>query len=278
MKRKLLLCLQTMVIGGVEKELITILRKFDKSKYDITLLLFYISDESIIKEIPKEVRISVLNIERAYYFGGINQIVASRFAKGRIIEGITLAGKTLLNGGASSAFINISKLPAPSEVYDVAVCYHMHSGLCLRYVAELIKANKKICWIHNDFSTTGYKIKNYVLDLKNYALFVSVSERLREEFISIVPEFRDNAITLHNIVDEEEILKKATEDTDEDFKNDTRIKIVTVGRYVEQKGYDLAISACRQLLDQEYDVAWYAIGYGAEEEKMRQQVLKLGLV
>ena len=36
--------MQTMVLGGVEKELITILNKFDKTRYDISVLVFYIQD------------------------------------------------------------------------------------------------------------------------------------------------------------------------------------------------------------------------------------------
>ena len=48
--KKVLFCLQTMVLGGVETELITILSRFDKTEYDITLLLLYEQDKSVIEK------------------------------------------------------------------------------------------------------------------------------------------------------------------------------------------------------------------------------------
>lgn len=42
--KKILFCLQTMVCGGVEKELLTILNRFDPNEYELSVLLFYSQD------------------------------------------------------------------------------------------------------------------------------------------------------------------------------------------------------------------------------------------
>lgn len=42
--KKILFCLQTMVCGGVEKELLTILNRFEPKEYELSILLFYSQD------------------------------------------------------------------------------------------------------------------------------------------------------------------------------------------------------------------------------------------
>ena len=67
---KILFCLQTMVCGGVEKELITILKRFDRSIYNLSLLLLYEQDIEMKKLIPEDVKIVNLNIDKQYYCEG----------------------------------------------------------------------------------------------------------------------------------------------------------------------------------------------------------------
>lgn len=272
MKKKILFCLQTMVMGGVEKELITVLKKMDKIQFDIELLLFYVQDTDIMRSIPKGVKVTVLQLEKDYWLCNGPQYVKSRLRKGHLAEAVKIAAKTAINGGASSAYVNLRDVQVLPGEYDCAVCYHMHSGMVLRYVAEKVNAKKKVAWIHNDFATTGYKIECYEKDLKKYDSIVAVSDRLKEEFVSHCPSLRGRTITIHNIVDQEDILEKAAQKPDASFQNDTRIKMVTVGRYVEQKGFDLAISACRILKDKGLDVSWYAIGWGPDEGKLQKLV------
>lgn len=272
MKKKILFCLQTMVMGGVEKELITVLKKLDRTYFDIELLLFYIQDMNIMKSVPEDVKVTILQLEKEYWLCNGAQYVKSRLKKGHFAEAIQIAVKTAKNGGASSAYVNLRDIQILPGTYDCAICYHMHSGMVLRYVAEKVNAKKKVAWIHNDFETTGYKIECYEKDLKKYDSIVAVSDRLREEFVLHCPACENRTITIHNIVDEEEILKKAAQQPDTSFQNDTRIKLVTVGRYVEQKGFDLAISTCRILKDKGLDVSWYAIGWGPDEEILRKLV------
>ena len=57
-RKKLVFCLQTMALGGVEKELITVLDQIHHN-YDITLLLLYSEDREIIKDIPSGVKLQI---------------------------------------------------------------------------------------------------------------------------------------------------------------------------------------------------------------------------
>lgn len=277
MKKKILFCLQTMVMGGVEKELITVLNKLDRAQFDIELLLFYTQDTDIMKSVPGDIKITVLRLDKAYWLCNGAQYVKSRMKKGKFAEAMQIACKTAKYGGASSAYVNLGDIAMLPGEYDSAICYHMHSGMVLRYVAEKVNAKRKVAWIHNDFNTTGYKIECYDSALSKYDFFVAVSERLRREFVQHCPNYASCAITIHNAIDEEEIRERAMEKPDYSFECDHRIKLVTVGRYVEQKGFDLAIETCRILRNRGLDIAWYAIGWGPDESMLHKMVKQNGL-
>lgn len=263
-----------MVLGGVEKELITILKKFDPERYDLTVLLCYIQEQEIVKEIPDYVKLIVLNPDKSYWFNSAINIVKSRIKKGLFLEALRISYKSFKSGGASSAYVDLSDFPCDVGDYDYAVCYHMHSGIMLGVVAEKIKAKYKIAWIHNDFETTGYKINNYKNWLDCYDKFIGVSQKVTAEFININPEYREKAKTVYNVVDENEVFIKAEkiDDVEKCFIDDRHFKIVTVGRFVEQKGLDIAINTCELLKKRGVLLRWYVIGYGEMEEEMRRLI------
>lgn len=272
--KKILFCLQTMVFGGVETELITVLKRFDQTEYELSLLLFYEQDEQIINKIPKGVKIINLNLDKQYYFSSLPNLIKARVKKGQIFSAMGLAIKKALSISATPACINIEKIPQIEGEYDFAVCYHMHSPITLRYVADKVKAKNKIAWIHNEFTTTGFAIDKYDKWLASYDKIIGVSERVSNEFINKCPKYAQKTHTVHNVVDEENIKRLADDisQVDPSFINDKRFKIVTVGRFVEQKGFDIAIDACQLLKEQGAQISWYAIGYGKDEADMQKAV------
>lgn len=128
--------------------------------------------------------------------------------------------------------------------------------------------------IHNDFLTTEYPINQYSNWLKEYNAFFGVSDRLTEEFKNICPDYKTRSFTLHNIVDIQDIKQKANDlsHVEEIFLNEKSFKILTVGRFVEQKGFDLAIKAAAILKEKGVKFVWYAIGYGKDEEMMKSLI------
>lgn len=268
-----------MVLGGVETELITILSRFDKTEYDITLLLLYEQDKSVIEKIPEGVKIVNLGINRRYYCSGLSGLVKERLKRGEIVSACKLCVKRLLCASPTGANVNVDSMPSVDGEWDIAVCYHIHSPIMMRYVADKVNAKKKIGWIHNDFQTTHYDIARYEGWLKKYDKFAAVSERLHDEFVERCPSLRDRTLTVHNIVDEGLILEKSrsTEALDDIFLNGKGLKLLTVGRFAEQKGYDIAVEAARILNERGLDFTWYIIGYGVEENNIRALVEKYDL-
>ena len=64
-----------MVSGGIEKELITLLKRLDSAQFDVTALLMYISDAEIVKDVPDWVTLCNLDIDPLYYCGCSSQII-----------------------------------------------------------------------------------------------------------------------------------------------------------------------------------------------------------
>ena len=277
--KKILFCLQTMVVGGVEKELITIMKKFDTTKYEISLLLLYKQDEEILKTIPNNIKVYCLDIDKNYYCSGLSTLVKSRLKKEKVFEPISLLLKKVFRIGATSANVNIEDMPNFDMAFDYAVCYHMHSPIMLRYVAKKVNAKTKIAWIHNDFTNTGYNIKAYEKCLETYDKIIAVSTKLKDEFISILPKLKEKTKVVFNIVDSEEIISKANiiSGVEGSFLSDNKIKFLTVGRFATQKGFDIAIEVCKILVDKGIDISWYAIGYGDLENTLKELVKKHNL-
>lgn len=92
MKKKIVFCLQTMILGGVEKELITVLKKIHDD-FDITLLLLYAGDSDIMKEIPNGVNVIILDIDQKYYCGSMIQLVKQRLKRGKFVEATSISVK-----------------------------------------------------------------------------------------------------------------------------------------------------------------------------------------
>ena len=54
--------------------------------------------------------------------------------------------------------------------------------------------------------------------------------------------------------------------------NDREIILLTVGRLIESKGYDLALQACKVLKEKNFPIKWYVIGEGNQRKNIEQKM------
>lgn len=274
MKKRIVFCLETMTLGGVEKELITVLKKIH-DQYDITLLLLYAQDTEILEEIPKDVQIRIVGIDRSYYCGGVVSLAVRRIRRGKIFEGVGLVIKRCLKIGMTLSNTNLEGIPPFADNFDVAVCYHIHSPLLLRYVAEKVTASRKVAWIHNDFYTSGYTIQRLKKLVVTYDEFVAVSRKVEREFRALCPWYEGGISTAYNYLDSTEIIERSKESVAEEFyAQEKRAILLTVGRFTEQKGIDWAIVVASKLKTDGVDFHWFLIGHGEQEGLYRQLIEK----
>lgn len=161
-----------------------------------------------------------------------------------------------------------------SEEYDLAVSYL--EGGAAYFVANHVKAAKKAAFIHVDYEKAGY---TRALDKDCYLAFdkiFTVSDEVREAFLKAYPELPEKTEVFHNILNKEEIVRRAEEG--EGFTDGfTGIRLLSVGRLTAQKAFEVSVDAMKRLKDAGKNVRWYVLGEGDQRKKLQEQIDTLGL-
>lgn len=247
------------------------LNSLDYKQYKVDLLLF--SPKGLyLQLVPKEVK--VLNFEH-YIRKELKWLFTNLFAKIGLFVSVRNPYKkghmhnAQINWKWSSKLINCL-----SNKYDVAIAYSQ--GKPTYFVAEKVEANKKMCWVNTDYKLAGY---NGNFDQKYYNQYdqiIAVSEYNRSVLINEIKQIEQKTSVIYDILSTNLIhsLSQEKGGFQDGFKG---VRILTIGRLVDAKGYDLAIGACYKLKQEGYNFRWYAIGEGNQKSKFEEMVYKYGL-
>lgn len=257
-------------VGGVERSLISLLEHFDYNKYNVDLLLYNHSGEFFpyltkdINLLSEDLQLSSLRkpistvFKEKQYILGITRLVAklkSSFQK-RSIESVVQMQDMWR--------FAIPFIKKNSKKYEVAISFLWPHD----YVAYKVDANKKIAWIHTDYSKIETDIERDLKVWNKFDHIISISEDVTQSFISKYPSLESKIILIENIISPQFIKEQSLEEVD--CFNSNMFNIVSVGRLAYAKGYDNAVKSMKKLCDKGLtDIKWYIVGYGAEEQKLR---------
>ncbi|HHT7237450.1 TPA: glycosyltransferase [Bacillus cereus] len=268
-----------MEVGGVERSLISMLEGFDYKKYAVDLMLYRHQGDfmelvcnkvNLLEEVPqyttfrKSIGETLKDKEYGIGFSRILSKINTRFA-GKA-KGIVETGyyQMQLMWKYATPF-----LPKLDKEYDVAISYLWPHY----FVADKVKAKKKIAWIHTDYSTIETDIE---MDLKVWNKFdciVAVSEACKNSFLKKYSALKNKVIVMENITSPQFIRDMANEEIDTPMLLDNRFKVITVARLSHAKGIDNAVRALRILKDKGYEnIAWYVVGYGGDETMIKNLI------
>ncbi|MEI2310429.1 glycosyltransferase [Bacillus nitratireducens] len=273
-----------MEVGGVERSLISMLEGFNYKKYAVDLMLYRHQGDfmelvcnkvNLLEEIPqyttfrKSIGETLKDKEYGIGFSRILSKINTRFA-GKA-KGIVETGYYQMQLMWKYA---IPFLPKLDKEYDVAISYLWPHY----FVADKVKAKKKIAWIHTDYSTIETDIE---MDLKVWNKFdciVAVSEACKNSFLKKYSALKNKVIVMENITSPQFIRDMANEEIDTPMLLDNRFKVITVARLSHAKGIDNAVRALRILKDKGYEnIAWYVVGYGGDETMIKNLIRDLKL-
>lgn len=269
---------QHMLCGGVENSLIALSKVLYREGYEVTIYMISKTGE-FIDRIPDGVVYKSIplpkSIERILPVGG-TKLTVKKNLKGHhyIRAAINLKNHIFGKSKFAELNVNFNSIPILNEEYDIAVNFHMHSPFLVRYLSEKVQANRKLTWIHNDFYTTKYDIKALKGYLECCEGFYAVSEKLKDEFISILPEYKEKTDIIYNIVPIDEIIERANEEDTPEYNNvsENNLIFLSVGRLEYQKGYDLAVRVCKKLVEKELKFKWFILGDGSERRKIEKEI------
>ena len=158
--------------------------------------------------------------------------------------------------------------------FDIAIAYT--EGAATYYVAKKVSADIKIAFFHTDYILSGYTRR---LDRDSYLWYnkiFCVSDDAKKSFISAYPEHEGKTDVIHNIINPDEIRKKAHEG--EGFSDDYMgLRIITLGRLVKVKAFDKSVEAMRIVRDNGIDARWYIFGEGEERSSLEKQIKSANL-
>ena len=266
--KKIVFVSKSMDFGGVERSLISLLKRIPENKYDITVLLMQ-KKGGMLKDIPKWINIEEIpNISKPTKYKLIELIKKFRF-----LAAIKLIYNLILSIKSKSIYVSYEKyakiLPDLQGEFDVAISYFNPTAFPVVYTMNNIKSKKKIMWIHSDVDT--YKdIYEYEDIYSKYDLIYNASKEGTSRFKNKFPNLSDKTETFYNLIDKKELdyLGVNGESFDDAFNG---IRILTVGRLGIEKGQNFIPKILNRLLQLGKNVKWYCIGDGDLREGLEYE-------
>ena len=218
--KKVLFVINTLGQAGAEKALLELLKRFSPDEYEVSLYVL-LGQGELIHDLPRYVKLLNKDYSDASVLSGkgkkiLKQRVFRRlFQKGALLKnfpGILCA----LADGLRRKKLGIDKLLwrvmsdsawYSDEHYDLAVAYI--EGGAAYYVHDHVQADKKMTFLHVDYRQAGYTRRLDQDCYIDYDKIFTVSSEVSRSFLSVYPECKGKTEVFHNLIDQEEIRRKA---------------------------------------------------------------------
>src|SRR5699024_1170154 len=124
-----------------------------------------------------------------------------------------------------------------AKEYDVAISYAQ--GVPTFYTADKVKAKRKLAWVNVSYRLEVTDIEFQKVYYKQYDKIIAVSESAKNIFVETFPDCKNKMEVVYDMNNPEFITRMAGigKGFSDDFKG---LRIVTVARLANQKGYDIA--------------------------------------
>ena len=295
MKPRILIAIHYMHLGGAEISLIGLLQALDPNKVDIDLFV-YSHEGELMKQIPEHV--NILPEIPAYKMferpmkevmkkGHLSVLFARMKAKMRMKS--YLKKKQTIDRSAIMGFLGneVSKVVPdinPSVEYELAISFLTPHN----FVCDHVLAKKKICWIHTDYTRIDVNAELELPIWDSFDYIASISPDVTKTFLQVFPTLSPKIIEIENILSSTFVCHRAEEFDVQDTlltahspQPTANINLLSIGRFCEAKNYDNVPDICKRTLeilkDKNIDIRWYIIGFGADENLIRQKIAEAGM-
>lgn len=276
MKKKILFVYPRMMLGGSTTALISLLNCLDPEKYSVDLQLLRNRGE-LLGDIPNHVN---LLPEAEIYKGArgravkIIKFIFSGYAFKAIFKRLTKGSSSMraVLGDFQSKLLSRKS----AEHYDVAIGFL--EGWSDRYIAFNVDADRKYGWLHSTFSKITNDPRSELGWMQHVDKIACVTDACRDEFVKILPQMAEKAVTVANITDSE-VIRRRSESIDRGdaaykrFSEFEGFRIITVCRLtVSVKGLDRIVECVKKLKAAGKDFLWYVVGDGEDKELFEQLI------
>lgn len=270
MKKKLLFVIDSLICGGAEKSLVSLLPLLNQEKYEIHLWMLHrgmVFESLLSKNVLVEAEPSY-NIWE-YFFFRLSHIVYSLLFRINKLLGIKEHTAETLWKCVGKAY------KAPKETFDVAIAYQQ--GIPTYLVAEKVQAKMKIAWINADIFKAGYHPTFNASFYDQMDVLVSVSKQLERILLEHYPQYSTKLQCVYDIINPKLIKSMAAEPFAEQTMFSQNTTLVTVGRLAAAKNYLLAVETSKLLKEKDIPFKWYFVGEGEERPAIEKLIHKYHL-
>lgn len=284
--KKIFIIHSNMEIGGAETSLLGLLKSIDYENYEVDLLLLNTVGE-LMDLIPKQVRILREYREYRNLLLPIKDVIKNK--KIRIVVG-RLRGKLKanienkkLNNSGDLCYLTkeyshkyaIKALPNIEGEYDLGISF-----IDPHYILQTkVNAKVKLGWLHTDFNRINVNKEEDFKMWNGCDYIVSVSDSCKNAFDSKYPELINKSIVIENILPLEYVKRQsnAIDVSSEILNEENVINICSIGRFSEAKNFDNVPKIAKIIIDYGYDIRWYLIGYGSDEQLIKDKIKEAGV-
>lgn len=265
MKKKLLFVIDSLICGGAEKSLVSLLPLLNQEKYEIHLWMLHrgMVFESLLSEnVLVEDEPSYRTWE--YLFFRLSHIVYSLLFRINQLLGIKEHTAETLWKCVGKAY------KVPKETFDVAIAYQQ--GVPTYIVSTKINAQKKIAWINADIFAAGYDISYNAAFYDQYDALVPVSQNLESVLREKYPQYSEKYHCVYDILNPDLIRRQSQMPVDDFIFSHQYPLIVTTGRLAIAKNHRLAVEAAKILQDRGVEFVWLFVGDGEERPNIESLI------
>lgn len=278
MKKRIFINIHYLEIGGAERALLGLLSSLNPDKVDIDLFVNQHTGEfmplipewvNLLPEISEYTCIErpITTIVKEGHVGIALRRIWAKHKHKQYLNTLTVEQRqhdvSVFQYVADAVEGALPSLAHLGE-YDLAISFLQPHNIVLNKV----KAKKKICWIHTDYSTIHI---NHDLELPVWNAFdyvVSISNDCIRAFVQTFPELKDKIVLIENILSplfvrqQADLYEVKAEMPDEPDV----VKILTIGRFSPPKKIEGIPHICAEMERLGADFRWYVIGYGPDRE------------
>lgn len=276
MKKNIIFVSTALWIGGIESALVNLLNYIDYNKYNVTCLILY-NYTDMAHRIPRECKLIIadrdklISFKEPYKYSRLFHLLEKPQNASSFRLFIWKALCFLFKGLEARLYSSYIRKQMKPEHFDTAVIY---SDVVAETAVRGISADKFLMFYHHGAMRQVYHDK---YGYKKSKKIITVSHSQAEALKRYRHQYKNKIIAINNIIDVDDIIMRSKENIAIDFPAD-KFNIVSCGRLSPEKGIDLAIAACKILIDKGYaNFKWWVVGGGPVEKELADQIRQLGV-
>lgn len=278
--KKILFIMPSMFIGGAERSLIGVLEALKQDDVEISLFL-YRHEGEFLQHIPPHVKL-LPQIEqyRTFDVPIKSLLMSKKFYYGitRIASKVAMRLHCLRTGEEKGVWMSMQYtshylqplLPDIPGEYDLAIMFLGFPDVLVKKV----HAKKKLAWCHTDYDSLAPNRKMDLVTYDSIDNLVAVSQDCADKICRFYPMISDKILTFENVLATDLIHKQSLEHIDDMIKVEDEILLLSIGRFCYAKNFDNISDICAKLRKAGLNVKWYLIGFGGDEELIRQKIFE----